>query len=145
MSFSKVMRLLGGPFAMFAITMALSDLPHAIDAAHNDGRPGTFTAEREECRDSRGGKSCKFRGTFQSDDGEVRLTDVFMDNDIAEEIGQEVPAQAVDGQSHKKVYEMSSRDWLWILIISVASLGYLCWWGWEFVIQPLRNRRAEPG
>ena len=98
-------RVVAPALALFILVLGAVDLPSSLQAAENKGQPGTFTAQRSEC----GRYGCTFHGTFVSEDGAVRLADVFIDNGV-DEVGESVPAQYVEDERAKKVYEANSRD-----------------------------------
>lgn len=130
-------RVVAPALALFILVLGAVDLPSSLQAAENKGQPGTFTAQRSEC----GRYGCTFHGTFVSEDGAVRLADVFIDNGV-DEVGESVPAQYVEDERAKKVYEANSRDLVWLGLLLVGSALYLVGWGWLVARPWIRQRRA---
>lgn len=138
--YSFMTRWLGGPFALFIVVLAVVDLPESIHASHNEGVRGVFTSERADCS-GRGG--CTYFGRFVSDDGSLDLDEVFIDSG-AGKVGVTVDAQYFqNSRTSDKVYELGSRDWVWVLLFLAGGVPYFCWWSWNVVIQPLRSRRSQ--
>lgn len=125
--------------ALFFLVLGVVDLPSSLQAARNDGQPGTFTAQRSECGLRHG---CTFHGTFVSEDGAVKLADVFIDNGV-DEVGESVPAQYVEDARTNKVYEANSRALMWVGLLLVGSVLYLIGWSWLVARPWIRQRRAR--
>lgn len=123
--------------ALLILVLSAVDLPSSLQAAENKGQPGTFTAQRSEC----GRYGCTFHGAFVSEDGAVKLADVFIDSGV-DEVGESVPAQYIEDERTKKVYEANSRDLVWLGLLLVGSVLYLVGWGWLAARPWIRQRRA---
>ncbi len=129
------MWFLSGPGALLAIIWMGMDYPNALHAAHNDGHIGTFTTTKVEFT----GKSHDYYGKFVSDDGIVHLKETRLDSGAPEK-GATVRAQYVDGERVNKVYNLNSREYVLIIGIVLAGIGYLIWWIWRYVVSPMRHR-----
>jgi hypothetical protein len=131
--------------AVFALVIALVDLPGSVRAARNQGVPGTFTAVRKVCKPvwEKGGGGCSYYGDFVSRDGAVRLTDVFYEGDPGD-VGDSVAAQYVGTLDPPRVHEIDSHEWVFFVVFIVASGGYLAFRAWTGV-RTLRRRRVRRG
>lgn len=97
-------------------------LPSTLAASRNQGISGTFTAEHESC--SRQG--CDWLGTFESDDGTLRITYGGFNSQEIKHSGDKVRAQKVGAS----VFRMNSQAWVVMVIGIVGCLTYAVWFVW---------------
>jgi hypothetical protein len=127
--------------ALFTIVVVGVAMPAALDAAKGEGQAGTFVAERRSCSPTKyGGESCSWYGAFEAADGSRRVADVLLNTDTPRQVGERV-AVLYEGQTDPpKVYlAEGSRDWLWGVLLLLASFGYLSWGIWRL----LRRRTRQ--
>jgi len=105
------------------IALSVWLMPTYLEAAHNKGTFGTFTAVSESC--SRGG--CDWSGRYVSSDRTIRLDDVSYDGDGVDAPGDTVDVQWLPSDS-SSVYSRDDTTWRWTTITSVACAAYLVWW-----------------
>jgi hypothetical protein len=128
------------PVALAILFFGIPDFPQAARAARNEGTPGAFTSLRSDCA-VRGG--CSYYGEFVSNDRTIVLKDVLIDDGV-DRVGESVPAQALDNSaSQKKVYELNSREWLWLTILVVGSALFLLGWSYFVLVPWIRKLRSR--
>jgi hypothetical protein len=99
-------------------------MPTLLDAAHDKGRFGTFTAVEKECE---GRAGCDWTGSFVSDDETIHLDQVTYDGGGIGGSGDSVHAQLLDDDD-PVVYAEHDKSWLWATAIAIPCAAYLCWW-----------------
>lgn len=115
--------------AVYMLSLAPSALEASLAASRGEGIRGTFVAEREDCG-GRGG--CTYYGRFSSNDGRVQFPDVLIDNG-PKAVGDTLPALYEGERNPPKVYELGSKDWMYVVGLTAGSAAYLTGWGWAMV------------
>lgn len=121
--------------ALVGLAICAIALPSSLAAGRNEGIPGTFVAIDSSC--SRAG-GCPWRGTFESDDGQIseRTT---MHSDKIKRPGDQVDAQKVGAEVSKR----DSKAWVFMLAGVIGSFAYVLWFIWASWSRR-RNETARP-
>jgi len=112
------------------LTVGVVGAALSFPAAHNEGTPGTFTANDESCEWRSG---CWWSGTFVGDDGQVWIDETVQNEELRE--GDQIRAQRVNGE----LFAPGSKAWMRYLALAICSLLYPIW----FVIVRFRFRRKR--
>lgn len=119
--FAVAVTLLG----VFLLYLVVPGLGQVVAAARpGAGEPGTFTAERLECIEHPGHRSCDWYGTFRPRTGAARPEIGLYGGEGAVRAGDAVPARDV-GRPAKVYRHAGSREWVFSALLALGGLFVL--------------------
>lgn len=106
-----------------ALGLGISEGRASFAAARGQGVRGTFTATDHHCSGTRGGPSCDWRGTFDSSDGTVHLTDISAGTDTRV---SKVGDRAEFLLNYGRLYREHTNEWTqWAFWTALGAAGLI--------------------
>jgi hypothetical protein len=106
--------------------LAVPQIGPAVRAASADGSPGVFTAQRLDCVEHPGHRSCSWSGTFQANAGGAAAREVTLYGYDEEVLRPGMTAPAFDiGHADRVVGPDGSNEWMFTALLIAVAAGIL--------------------